>query len=88
MTYDQAAGQLNWSVATVKSRLAKGRLRLRWRLARRGFASVAAGMASAVSDEARAAVPQKLVQSTIRAANSCPAGAFPAAVTELTEGVL
>ena len=33
MTYDQAARQLNWSVATVKSRLTKGRLRLRsgWR---------------------------------------------------------
>ena len=29
MTYDQAARQLNWPVATVKSRLTKGRLRLR-----------------------------------------------------------
>jgi RNA polymerase sigma factor (sigma-70 family) len=88
MTYDQAARQLNWPVATVKSRLVKGRLRLRERLARRGFASVAAGMAAAVSDESRAAVPQKLVHSTIRAANSCPTGAFPTAVTELTEGIL
>ena len=33
MTYDQAARQLNWPVATVKGRLTKGRLRLRegWR---------------------------------------------------------
>ena len=38
MTYDQAARQLNWPVATVKSRLTKGRLRLRERLARRGLA--------------------------------------------------
>src|SRR5580693_7904094 len=51
MTYDQAARQLNWPVATVKSRLTKGRLRLRERLARRGLApgAVAGGLATALT---------------------------------------
>jgi len=88
MTYDQAARQLNWPVATVKSRLTKGRLRLRERLARRGLAPAAVGVATALTGEARSAVPQKLVQSTVRAATSCATGVFPAAVTHLTEGVL
>ena len=90
MTYDQAARQLNWPVATVKSRLTKGRLRLRERLAQRGLApgAVALGVATALTAEARAAVPQELVQSTARAATACATGAFPAAVTDLTEGVL
>ena len=38
MTYDHAARQLNWPVATVKSRLTAGRLKLRQRLVRRGLA--------------------------------------------------
>ncbi len=90
MTYDQAARQLNWPVATVKSRLTKGRLRLRERLARRGLApaAVASGVATAFTGEARAAVPQELVQSTARAAAACATGAFPAAVIDLTNGVL
>ena len=88
MTYDQAARQLNWPVATVKSRLTKGRLRLRERLARRGVAPGAVGLATALTHDARAAMPRELVHSTVRAATSCAAGAFPTAVTELTEGVL
>ncbi len=90
MTYDQAARQLNWPVATVKSRLTKGRLRLRARLAQRGLApgAVAVGVATALTGEARAAVPQELVQSTTRAATACAKGAFSSAVTNLTEGVL
>ena len=81
LTYDQAARQLNWPVATVKSRLTRGRLRLRDRLSRRGFASVETGMAAAVSVESRLAIPRTLVRSTIRAANSCKAGAFSAALS-------
>ncbi len=86
MTYDQAARQLSWPVATVKSRLTRGRLRLRERLARRALApgTLAVGAAATFLGEARAAVPRGLVQSTARAA----AGMFPAAVTDLTEGVL
>jgi RNA polymerase sigma factor (sigma-70 family) len=90
MTYDQAARELNWPVATVKSRLTKGRLRLRERLARRGLApgAVAGGLATALTVDARAAVPQALARSTVRAATSCATGSFPAAVIDLTEGVL
>jgi RNA polymerase sigma factor (sigma-70 family) len=90
MTYDQAARELNWPVATVKSRLTKGRLRLRQGLARRGLApgAVAGGLATALTVDARAAVPQALARSTVRAATSCATGSFPAAVIALTEGVL
>ena len=42
----------------------------------------------AIAGEARAAVPQALVRSTARAAGSCATGVFPAAVLDLTEGVL
>ena len=38
LTHDEAAGQLQWPVGTVRSRMAEGRDRLRSRLARRGFA--------------------------------------------------
>jgi RNA polymerase sigma factor (sigma-70 family) len=86
MTYDQAARQLNWPVATVKSRLTKGRLRLRERLGRRGVAPLAA--ATAFTGEARAAVPQELVQTTARAAMARTTGAFSATVTNLAKGVM
>jgi RNA polymerase sigma factor (sigma-70 family) len=90
MTYDHAARQLSWPVATVKSRLTKGRLRLRQRLTQRGFApsAIAIGMATALAAQSRAAFPQALAQSTARAATASAAGAFPAAVINLTDGVL
>jgi len=88
MTYDQAARQLGWPVATVKSRLSRGRIRLRSRLARRGLAPLAPAIARALGEEARAAVPSTLVQSIVRASASGAAAVFPAAVTELTERTL
>jgi RNA polymerase sigma factor (sigma-70 family) len=90
MTYEQAARQLNWPVATVKGRLTKGRLKLRQRLAQRGLSAgaVAVGMATALTAEARAVVPIELVQSTARAGTVCATGNIAAAVTDLTEGVL
>jgi RNA polymerase sigma factor (sigma-70 family) len=90
MTYDEAARQLDLPVATVKSRLARGRLRLRQRLTRRGLApgAVAVGAATGLTVEARAALPPELVRSTARAASASATGAFPAAVTDLTKGVL
>jgi RNA polymerase sigma factor (sigma-70 family) len=90
MTYDQAARQLNWPVATFKSRLTRGRRRLRERLARRGLAPamVAVGVAGPLSGEGRAAVPLALARSTVRAATGCATGSFPTAVTDLTQGVL
>ncbi len=90
LTYDEAARQLNWPVATVKNRLSKGRLRLRARLTQRGLApsAVTAGVATAFAGEARAAVPDGLAQCIARAATAPASAAFPAAVTELTSGVL
>jgi RNA polymerase sigma factor (sigma-70 family) len=90
MTYDQAARQLDWPVATVKSRLSRARLRLRKRLMQRGLApgAVAAAMSATLAAEARAAVPPQLVRCTVRAAASCAFGAFPATVVALSRGVL
>ena len=88
LTYDQVAQQLNWPVATVKSRLSKGRLRMRERLVRRGLAPSAVGAARALTGEARSAVPQELIHGTVRAASSGAPGVFPAQVTDLIEGIL
>jgi RNA polymerase sigma factor (sigma-70 family) len=85
MTYDQAARQLAWPPATVKSRLARGRLRLRRNLIRRGLAP---SVLATIALEARAAVPPKLMRSTVRAAASSAVGVFPSAVAYLSQGVL
>jgi RNA polymerase sigma factor (sigma-70 family) len=87
MTYDQAAQQLNWPVATVKNRLTKGRLRLRARLARRGLApgAVTVAVTTALTS---AVVPPTLVQSTLCAATAGAAGAFKTAVIKLANWVL
>ncbi len=69
LTYNQAAQQLNWPVATVKSRLTKGRQRMRQRLLRRGLAPGAVGAAMALTGDARSAVPQELIRGTIRTAS-------------------
>lgn len=88
MTYEQAARQLDWPVATVKSRLTRGRLRLRNWLARRGVAPLGAVITAALCENCRAAVPPALVQSIVRASGSHAAGVFPSAVVELTERTL
>jgi RNA polymerase sigma factor (sigma-70 family) len=88
LTYDEAARQLNWPVATVKSRLTRGRLRLRERLVRRGLAPGAVAAATAFTSEARSAVPQSLVHGTVRSASMRATGVVPAAVIDLVEGAL
>jgi len=88
MTYEQAARQLDWPVATVKSRLTRGKLKLRHRLARRGLAPLAAGMAAELCENSRAAIPPALAKSVVHASASRAAGVLPAAVTELTERAL
>ena len=88
LTYDEAAHQLNWPVATVKSRLTRGRLRMRERLVRRGLAPAAVAAATALTSEARSAVPQALIHGTVRAASMSAAGVVPAAVIDLVEGAL
>jgi RNA polymerase sigma factor (sigma-70 family) len=91
---EEAARRLRLPVGTVKSRLARGRDRLRSRLIRRGLAPSALLLKSVISAEAaRAAIPSRVVLSTVRMASQFAtrgpvAGAVPMAVRLLTEGAL
>ncbi len=93
-TYEQAAAQLGCPVGTVKSRLARGRERLRARLTRRGVAPCAATLASAIAAESAHAGPVELMGLTLGAASriaagqEIAAGASSAGATALTKGVL
>jgi RNA polymerase sigma factor (sigma-70 family) len=94
LTALQVARQLGWPAGTVRSRLARGRQRLRARLIRRGLAPSAAALVAALSaDSAWAEVPAALADMTTRAGvlfATCrvPAGAVPASILTLTEGVI
>jgi RNA polymerase sigma factor (sigma-70 family) len=85
-THEQAARHLGWAVGTVKSRLARGRKRLRGRLVRRGVAPALALAAASAGGTARAAVPTSLVESTVAYAGA--ASAVPTSVAVITRGVL
>jgi RNA polymerase sigma factor (sigma-70 family) len=94
LTSEQAARQLGWPTGTVRSRLARGRERLRDRLARRGLAPSAAALAAALAPRsAWSAVPPALVDAAARAAvlvnaGRAAAGAVPAVILSLSQGVL
>ncbi len=85
-THEQAARHLGCAVGTIKSRLARGRKRLRGRLVRRGLATAAAMAAGSVGGALRAAVPAGLAESTVSYAIA--ASAVPTSVAVITEGVL
>jgi membrane fusion protein (multidrug efflux system) len=85
-THEQAARHLGCAVGTVKSRLARGRKRPRWRLVRRGVAPASALAAASAGSAARAAVPRNLAESTIVYATT--ASAVPTSIAVITEGVL
>jgi RNA polymerase sigma factor (sigma-70 family) len=91
---EEAAQRLGWPVGTVKSRLARGRARLRSRLIRRGLAPSAVLVESAISGEtASAAISSRAVELAVRtaiqSAKSAPgAGVVPVAVAYLTQGAL
>ena len=75
LTHEQAASQLGWPVGTVKSRLARGRERLRSRLARRGVApSLGLIAVISLSEPGLAAPTSALVDSTVRFALGASAG--------------
>ena len=89
LSHEEAARDLRCPVGTVKSRLARGRERLRGRLARRGFAP------SAMALSAGAPAPLSLIDATIGVATryaasggTLPAGSVPASVVVLAEGAL
>ena len=85
-THEQAARHLGCAVGTVKSRLARGRKRLRGRLVRRGVAPAYALAAVSAGGAALAAVPTGLAESTVTYAAT--ASAVPKSVAIITEGVL
>jgi RNA polymerase sigma factor (sigma-70 family) len=68
-TYEESAQRLGWPVGTVKSRIARGRSRLKARLTRRGLVLPAGLLAIDVAtNRIRAAPPAPLVRATLRAA--------------------
>ncbi len=95
LTQHQAAQQLGWPLGTVQSRLARGRERLRARLARRGLAPSAAVLMLPLSSEAaQVALPAALANSTVRlaltigAARALAIGVVPVAVMNLAKGAV
>jgi HlyD family secretion protein len=70
-THEQVARHLGWPVGTVKSRLSRGRERLRGRLLRRGITPDAGLIAAALSrvDSSLASIPTALLDSTTAAAS-------------------
>ena len=92
-THEQAAAQLRCPVGTVKSRLSRGRDRLRARLLRRGIVPAGA-LTSFVAAEAAWAVPSDLMNATLRAATHLAtgkvvaAGVFSVQVANLMNGVM
>jgi RNA polymerase sigma factor (sigma-70 family) len=92
LSHEEAALRLGRPVQTIRTRLARARERLRGRLARRGLAPLAGAVA--LSADASASVPRTLADSTVKAAmrvaagRAVAAGAVPATVAALTEGVL
>ena len=64
-SHEQAARHMGCAVGTVKSRLARGREKLRGRLVRRGLAPETCVVAAGAG---RLAVPPALVEATVRSA--------------------
>src|SRR5262249_18077705 len=96
-TNEEAARRLGCPKGTVLSRLARGRDKLRTRLARRGAVPSGSGLATAFAEGvASAAMPAPLLAATLKAAAALvaagkkagAAGVISAKVAALTEGVL
>ena len=78
LTQDQAARRLGWPDGTVRSRLARGRERLRERLTRRGIApAVALAGPGPTLDAATASMVGTTVQAALGVAAGQAAPAYP-----------
>jgi RNA polymerase sigma factor (sigma-70 family) len=94
-SYEEASQRLGWPVGTVKSRIARGRSRLKTRLTRRGLVLPAGLLAFGVlANGTRAAPAALLVSATVGAAAKLAANSVPstvpvaASVDSLMKGVL
>src|SRR5262245_51228213 len=90
LTTAEAAAQVGCPPKTLGTRLSRGRSLLAARLTRRGVGIVAGALAAALAPSATAAVPPRLVGSTVPAAIGFAAGSSSAvspAVAALTQGV-
>ena len=94
LSHEEAALRLGRPVGTVRSRLARGRDRLRDRLAGRGVVASAGALTAALSRDASASVPLTLAYSTVQAAAQFAAtrattgAAISAEAVALCQGVL
>jgi RNA polymerase sigma factor (sigma-70 family) len=95
LSHEEAALRMDRPVGTVRSRLARGRDRLRRRLAGRGVVPSAGALTAALAGDAVGSLPPALVHSTIQAAarfaavRAATAGAvISAQAAVLCEGVL
>jgi RNA polymerase sigma factor (sigma-70 family) len=86
LSQDEVARHLGLSDGQLRGRLYRAKERVRERLVRRGFTLTAVLLALTVGGRA-AAVPAVLATATLRLC-SAPAGALPAAVLELSHGVI
>jgi RNA polymerase sigma factor (sigma-70 family) len=93
-TNEEAAVLLGCPKGTVISRLARARQRLRGRLERRGVTLTAGAMMAVLAERSAAAVPGRLLTTTVQAArtiqfgNAVGASLVSARVSALTEGVV
>lgn len=87
LTTDQAAEQLGAPVGTVRSRLSRGRDRLRGQLVRRGLGAAAIGVALSAKPASAVAVSVALAASTVQVVTVCRhAGVLPARLAWLVIG--